>query len=203
MTASDRGFSLIETLVALSGTAMLSLAGTQLMLQTMRAGDAVEAKTEAVRALQITHSLLKDDISHAVIEPARVSQEGDLFPKRTFEFAQGQSGDELMSFIRSGWTVPFETPDRSDLQYVTYTLADGVLMRNVALRPDPIRETPSVSRILLTGIAELSVRYRIDEDWIETVTPVSALAVEALEVTFSFTNETELVQTFKLARRAL
>ena len=63
MRQSEAGFTLIETLVALGVTAMLATAGTLMMLQTLQASRAIDARMADVRKLEAANGLLRADFS--------------------------------------------------------------------------------------------------------------------------------------------
>ena len=68
--------------------------------------------------------------------------------------------DALISFVRNGWINPEQAEARSGLQYIRYELTpDGDLVRIAALRPDPIEATPTVRRVLLTGIESVNLLF--------------------------------------------
>ncbi|WP_340693900.1 type II secretion system minor pseudopilin GspJ [Hyphomonas sp.] len=165
MKQQDAGFTLIETLVALGVTAMLATAGTLMMLQTLQASRAIDARMADVRTLEAANGLLRADFSEMTQRPSAAPDAFD--PAVGFTGRTGIETGDLISFVRSGWRDPRVGGDRSDLQRVAFRLEDGKLIRKAWLRPDPVRNTPIVERVLLDGIADLEIRYRQKGVWFD------------------------------------
>ena len=165
MRQSEAGFTLIETLVALGVTAMLATAGTLMMLQTLQASRAIDARMADVRALEAANGLLRADFSEMTVRPSAAPD--DFTPAVGFSGRTGIETGDLISFVRSGWRDPRVGGDRSDLQRVAFRLEDGQLIRKAWLRPDPVRNTPVVERVLLDGISNLEIRYRQKGVWFD------------------------------------
>jgi general secretion pathway protein J len=165
MRQSEAGFTLIETLVALGVTAMLATAGTLMMLQTLQASRAIDARMADVRALEAANGLLRADFSEMTVRPSAAPD--DFAPAVGFSGRTGIETGDLISFVRSGWRDPRVGGDRSDLQRVAIRLEDGQLIRKAWLRPDPVRNTPVVERVLLDGISNLEIRYRQKGVWFD------------------------------------
>lgn len=165
MRQTDAGFTLIETLVALGVTAMLATAGTLMMLQTLQGSRAIDTRMEQVRQLEAANGLLRADFSEMTKRPS--SAPDSYTPALGFYGRKGNVSGDLISFVRTGWYDPRSDSDRSDLQRVAYVLDDGKLIRKAWLRPDPVRTTPTVERVLLDGIDTLSIRYRQRGAWFD------------------------------------
>ncbi len=165
MKHQDSGFTLVETLVALGVTAMLATAGTLMMLQTLQASRAIDARMTDIRALEAANGLLRADFSEMTQRPSTAPD--DFNPAVGFSGRRGIETGDLISFVRSGWSDPRVGGDRSDLQRVAYRLEDGQLIRKAWLRPDPVRNTPVVERALLAGVSDLTIRYRQQGVWFD------------------------------------
>ncbi|MFT5776602.1 type II secretion system minor pseudopilin GspJ [Hyphomonas sp.] len=165
MKQTEAGFTLIETLVALGVTAMLATAGTLMMLQTLQASRAIDARMADVRTLEAANGLLRADFSEMTQRPSAAPD--DFNPPLGFTGRTGVETGDLISFVRSGWRDPQVGGDRSDLQRVAFRLEDGQLIRKAWLRPDPVRDTPVVERVLLDGISDLEIRYRQKGVWFD------------------------------------
>lgn len=165
MKQREAGFTLVETLVALGVTAMLATAGTLMMLQTLQASRAIDARMTDVRTLEAANGLLRADFSEMTRRPSAAPD--DFTPPVGFTGGQGIETGDLISFVRSGWRDPRVGGDRSDLQRVAFRLEDGKLIRKAWLRPDPVRNTPVVERVLLDGISDLEIRYRQKGVWFD------------------------------------
>lgn len=165
MRQADAGFTLVETLVALGVTAMLAMAGTLMMLQTLQASRAIDARMADVRILEAANGLLRADFSEVTRRPSVAPD--DFKPAVGFSGRKGTATGDLISFVRSGWRDPHVGGDRSELQRVAFRLEDGQLIRTAWLRPDPVRDTPVVERVLLDDISGLEIRYRERGVWFD------------------------------------
>jgi len=192
---SEAGFSLIETLVALFIIATLAVSGATLLVQTLQSGKQVERRMSDLRAFQIAHALLKEDLAALV---PRATANSDTFAK-PFIFGTSQIDDRnLLTFTRNGWQIlPGET-GRSDLQRITYRFEDGALIRTAWIRPDATSETPKVTHRLIEGLDNVSVQYRVGNLWLQEwqTGRMPSEAPSAIEITFDVPERGRLTQVF-------
>ncbi|KCZ62284.1 MULTISPECIES: type II secretion system minor pseudopilin GspJ [Hyphomonas] len=187
------GFSLIEMLVALAVTSLLMVAGSTLLIQTLRSGQMVEARTDMVRSQSAAHSLLRDDLANATLRRTRPANGLDA-PRA---FSGGYSTLEpLMAFTRAGWFNPDETDPRGDLQRVEYLLDNGSLVRRAWLRPDPVYRTPYADRVLAQGLETVGIRFFSSENWRLDWSGQADALPELVELTLVFGEGDELRQVF-------
>ena len=192
MRHSD-GFTLIEMLVALAVSSLLLVAGSTLLIQTLRAGDVVERHTGDVRALDIAHSLLRDDLAGATLRKTRAPNGLDA-PQA---FSGGQSlSRPLLAFTRNGWLNPAEAEARGDLQRVEYFVQGGALLRRAWLRPDPVRETPYADRVVADGFDSIGLRFFAGNSWQLDWSGQAESLPELVEMTFVYGEGDELRQVF-------
>ena len=93
--SKSAGFTLIEMLVALAVTSLLMVAGSTLLIQTLRSGQMVEARTEMVRDQDTAHSLLRDDLATATL---RLTQ-----PPNGLDAPKAFSGGFSLAGLHPGW----------------------------------------------------------------------------------------------------
>lgn len=160
--ASDSGFSLVETLVALFVVALLATSGGALLISSIQAGDAVKRSADEVRDLDVMHALLRDDLS-------AITRRGSLSP-RGIGTPQGPAGSDryeiALSFVRNGWPrLEPEQELRSDLQRVEYVLEDGRFIRRAYAAPDPSAESPVFERVLASDVQALRLRWFLAGTW--------------------------------------
>lgn len=195
ITKTDMGFSLLETLVALFVIATLAVSGTTLLMQTLQSGKQVDERMTALRDLQVAHALMKEDF--ASLTP-RVTAGVEAFDTPFVFGSDENSTTELMTFTRGGWQVLPGEDHRSDLQRVSYKLQDGALIRTAWLRPDPTRETPIVTRTMLSGLETVEVRYFVGNIWTDDwqTDRMPEAAPRAVEFTFEWPDNDPLTQVF-------
>ena len=83
-------------------------------------------------------------------------------PARNRLFWQAaRAGDErrLLVISRAGWENPGGLERRSDLQAVDYILKEGVLVRRVRARFNPIAATPEYEQALIGGIDKIEMSF--------------------------------------------
>lgn len=155
---SDRGFTLVEMLVALVIFALLAAAGVALLSSSLTTQRAIAARLDASSALARTTDLLALDFAQAL---PRVTQAPDGALRPALSGGAGGQTGVLVSLVRGGvWHDP---QDEAAIAHVTLTLRDHALYRAtraVSRDPDAGRETR-----LIGGIAAVRLRYRRAGEW--------------------------------------
>src|SRR3984957_6633998 len=137
-----RGFTLIELLVALFITAVMFAFGYRALDQAFRSRREVDEQSARLIAVQQALRTLEQDFELLAPRPVRnligdgympavaAAQSGALGSLGTTLGSTGSNGSAtpLVVFTRAGWTNPVGI-QRSELQRVSYTLENGVLMR--------------------------------------------------------------------------
>lgn len=150
-TAQQRGFTLLEIVVALAIFAVLSVMAYGGLDQVLRARDASDRTMERLSELQLAWSLIGRDLEQAA---ARGIRDGFGDPQPPMNVG----GDNLFELTRGGWPNPLRRP-RGHLQRVAYHLDGEVLQRlswNVLDRAQD--SEPRVSD-LLTGVTAVELRF--------------------------------------------
>ena len=168
MKKGQRGFTLIEVIVAVAIAAILSVMAFQAMQQAMKNRDDIKRHAARLRAMQYTMRSLVQDLSQLNPRPVRQPVGVDYLP------AIAISTDNQFIFTRGGWSNPTGL-ERSSLQRVRYTFRDNVLYRDYWLVLDATLDPQPISRQLLDGVQNFQVRF-LDEshNWQQTWPPASA-----------------------------
>jgi general secretion pathway protein J len=153
---NQRGFTLVEMLVALAIFAVISSAGVSIITFSLRESApvaAASARLEQIQIGQIAGRAVRDSFGDS---NAGGFQGGFVF------------GDQaVFSFVRRGWENPGGLDRRSSLQYVAYIYEDGNLRRMTRAMLDPTADTPEESVTLLTGVENLSISFYSNGRWSE------------------------------------
>jgi general secretion pathway protein J len=189
----ESGFSLVEVLMALGLTAMIGLAGTLLLQQTLRAGRTAETHAESQASLITGHRLLTEDLANAT--PRRARDAAGLGPSRGFYAEDGFDGPRF-GFVRAGWSNPGLRAARGDLMRVEYALVENQLIRRAWLAADPADHTPVAERIIADQVTSARLRYRAGEAWYESWPPERATLPELIELQLVFADADVLTQVF-------
>jgi general secretion pathway protein J len=160
---SQSGFTLAETLVALFVLAIVSAAGTGLLMGASSSSKQLRDKETEIRTLDMAQAFLRNDIA-ALSMRATVPETGFGAPGNLFGNASDQRGP-ILAFVRSGWVNPQNREDRSTLQHVEYRLENNTLIRTATVRPDAVTGTPRVERVLLEGVSRIDVRFLRGGEW--------------------------------------
>ena len=179
----DAGFTLIEMLVALALTSMIAVAGSTLLVGTVRASDRLGKTTESVSKIELAHTLMRDDFANI---QTLVGDAGR--PDYTSE--------PFVAFVRDGWSHPVPDDSRASLLAVAYQFRDGTLTRRAWLRPDPAADTPHVDRVIATGLSRMSARYFDGREWLPEWNTGKEGMPAAIELTLEYSDKDALRELF-------
>jgi general secretion pathway protein J len=148
-----KGFTLVETLVALAALAMLATGAMAVSSASTASQDAIRAHQEATHTLMRLRATMKADLSQAAARRARDVNGA----KAQAALAGGALGDGVfLSLVRRGWDNPLEQ-ERSSLQYVEYRLSGARLERRWRRHVDgsPLQQP----QVLAEGVQSLRLEF--------------------------------------------
>lgn len=163
----QRGFTLMEVLIAVSITAVIGLGVWQVLSGIVTARDRVDAVSEEFEGLQKAFLLLERDLRQVVNRPAR-NIYGDYEPALTSE------GEAFaLKVTRQGWRNPVGR-HRSELQRSAWEFTGDELHRRYWRVLDQGQEDESRDQMVLADISEFEVRYMDEErNWQEDWPPTN------------------------------
>jgi general secretion pathway protein J len=152
----QRGFTLVEMLIALTIFGMLTAAGVALLTLTVRTQATSDRLLDQVGELRRAGALLTADLGQAA---PRMSRDRDGRPRPAFIGAAGD-GELLMALVRGG-------TDEDPLERVEYHFRGGRLERLAFAQADG--ESRAVVVPLLSNVRQIRLRYRDREGVWQTV----------------------------------
>lgn len=161
MKRRQRGFTLVEVLVALSMFALLATAAVGVMAWSADQQGAVRARLERLSQLQRAHALLEADLSQAALRRVRRS-DGGAEASAFIAAPPGERLRPLLGFVRHGWDNPDAAP-RPSLQYVEYRVVDGRLERSIRPQLDGSGSLPP--QVVLEGVQSVRTRFYAYRQW--------------------------------------
>jgi len=152
--APEKGFTLVELLVALLIFGMLSAAGVALLSVSVRAQDLAEESLNDLGSFRRFGAIVTSDLAQAV---PRMTRDEAGQPRPAFVGGTGQMEGASLSLVRRGWENLDGSP-RPSLQKVEYRLAENRLERIAYRYVDGAAPMDAVP--LLEGVTSLRLRYR-------------------------------------------
>lgn len=192
----NRGFTLLELLVALSIFGLVSVMAFSGLDAALSARESTERQAERLIQLHKAFNLMREDFEQAVNRPVR-DQLGDRDDKSALVAFEG-----AVVFTRGGRPNPLNLP-RSSLDRVGWGLKDGKLMRSRWRSLDQPMEPEVGEYDLLDKVKRLQFRYlAADKRWIEQWPPVNQTNPQglphAVEVTLELEDLGSLTRIFVL-----
>ena len=161
---SDAGFSLIETLIAVSILSVVTLSGMLIMSNYMKGSEALGHTATRVQTLSSLRATLSDDLRHVIARP--VDRSGARFYLKS-DIADDQP---FLSFMRTASSLSRSLADHIAVERVEYWHRDGALIRRAYLRPDGVEDTPYREQILAHDIAALNTQAYAGGRWVDAYT---------------------------------
>lgn len=201
--AFNRGFTLIEVMVAITITAFVALLAYQGLSAALTAAERNERQVQQLADIQLPLTVLERDIRNAVARPI-VDEYGDTVAA----LSGGVFEDYLLKLTRRGWTNPRNLP-RGELQRVRYSLENDQLWRESWSVLDRLTEQDSLRRTLLLDnvnnieLAFLNHRSALAQaspiggEWVDNWASASQLPT-AVMVSIELENFGELRRVFSI-----
>lgn len=153
----QRGFTLIEILIAMAIFTLIGLASTGLLTTVIDSNDISEERFAKLQLLQRAMITIERDLQQAVPRSTRVNGE-----KQDVVMAGGEtddSDDDGIGFVRGGWHNPQLMLPRSTLQFVAYRLQENKLERLYSNYVDNVIGYEPKVRVLLEDIESLKIEF--------------------------------------------
>jgi general secretion pathway protein J len=150
---SERGFTLIEVLVALALTALVAMMAYASLSAAISASESTRLDAERLQTVDRLFQILQRDIGQAVSRPISDGY-GEIQPALRGGVVDG----ELLLFTRSGWPNARQQL-RSDLQRVRYRSTGDTLWRDYWEHTDIAPGTQPISTRVASGLPAVRMRF--------------------------------------------
>ena len=191
----NRGFTLLELLIAISIFTTLGLGGYQMLQTVSDSHERVRSSAKEITELNIAFSIIQRDFNQFAPRGIR-DRYGETMPPIVFE-----NDEYLVEFTRGGWSNP-SGRKRSRLQRVAYSMdyEEKTLTRHFWEVLDRAEDSEPISQVLLTGVTGFRLSGFSDEKYSEQKNSFfeeesgSPLAVEVVITTEGFGENQRLFQ---------
>jgi general secretion pathway protein J len=186
-----KGFTLIETLVALAALAVLAAGALAVASASTASHDVIRARQDATQELVRLRAALKADTTQAA---ARRPRDINGAKDQAALTAGGRTDGVFLSLVRRGWDNPLEQ-DRASLQYVEYRLDNGRLERLWRRHVDgsPLQEP----QVLAENVGSVSLAFMDHDQWMEAWAGAPNRPLpRALRLNITFTSGDAVSQVF-------
>lgn len=199
--AGEKGFTLIEVMVALAVFGVMSLLAYMSLGQTLANADMLTERMDRLQSIQRTMSYLSSELLQAVPRSVRVELGDAPVPALQSSFGT----DFALQLTHGGWPNPAGVP-RSTMQRTAYRIEDGELIRyhwNVLDRT--VSNTP-LATVMLEEVESLTFRFlQVNDEWTEQWPPLAAQGgsnaglPRAVEVVLVLTDEGEITRVIEVS----
>lgn len=158
----QKGFTLIEVLIALAITAFVATIAYASLSSVISGVESTRAAAQQTYELDRALMFISRDLRQLVARPVM-----DEFGQREPALTGGPLARFMLSFTRNGWHNPKQV-NRSNLQRVNYLLEEGALWRETYFVLDRLGDSESQRVKLLDGVEELTVAFIASVEVLET-----------------------------------
>lgn len=198
----NRGFTLIEILVAVAIFGVVSVLAYQAIGQTLMNAELLSARMERLRAVQQTMRLIGRDLVQAAPRPVRDPIDGPPLPAMRTNVASAF----VLEVTRGGWPNPIGLP-RGTLQRVAWRVEDGDLIRLHWPVLDTTVGVDPIGTLVLDDVERIELRYRLPNgEWSEQWPPLGVsgagmlrMRPQIVEVVLTLPIEGEIRRFFEVA----
>ena len=156
---SEKGFSLVETLLAMFLLSLVSMTALVMLNGYFRGSAAIGSASTRLSEMMSAREQLADDLLHAVIRPSGAADMPVIF-------YGDMRASCFLRLTRRAVPAAIYDPRGTDIESVRYCLEDGTLMRQAYDRPDAVRDTPQRRYKLIDNIETVEIRFLVNNAWV-------------------------------------
>jgi general secretion pathway protein J len=172
MTAGNRGFTLLELLVALFIAALIFAMGYGAINQALTSRSSLQEQQTRLLELQTAMRVIEQDFVQLAPRPIRAPVGYTYQPA----LQSSTTTQPLAALTRGGWANP-NGLQRPGLQRVAYFFENGTLRREYWTVLDPTQSNTTLKRDLMTHLKAVRFRYMdVSHQWQDQWPPTSNAA---------------------------
>ncbi len=184
LTKSQRGFTLLEMLIAIAIFAMLGLAANTVLSTVMKNDTATRDFAAKLKAMQQGFGVIERDLNQMVARTPRLLEGG----RATTVFQTGSnmldSESESLVFFRLGWLNPDGLLPRGSLQSVAYVVMEGQLQRWYYPYPEPEIGAEPIKTVIMEKVLSVEYAFFADDKWERQTDATKLPKAIAIEIEF-------------------
>jgi len=164
----QQGFTLLEVLIAIAIFSIISLASFTIFDSVLKGDATSKVRSERQNELQRAFIIIERDLTQIARRSIRLN--GEAPTERLIQSASDSfsTQEQVIAFVRHGWTNPGMLLPRSDMQAVAYRLIDETLQRlHYNFVDSVVGEEPKV-RTLISDVTKLDFEYYDGKKWQES-----------------------------------
>ena len=162
---SQKGFTLIEVLVAIAIFASLSVGAYQVLNQVQRSNELSVERSERLKSLQRALVFLNNDFRQMVLRQTRTNGEEPSTQLLQWQDYLLDSDAKGVMFARLGWHNPQQQFPRGEVTKVGYRIKGETLQRIWWRYPDTPVGQEGIVTPLLTQVEAFDIRFYDGNQW--------------------------------------
>ncbi|GIU11575.1 type II secretion system minor pseudopilin GspJ [Shewanella glacialipiscicola] len=177
----QRGFTLLEMLIAIAIFAMIGLASNAVLSTVLTNDEVTRTFSTRLKALQQGFGAIERDLAQMVARTPRLLEGG----RGSTVFQTGndilESESEALVFYRLGWLNPDGLLPRGSLQSVAYVVREGRLERWYFPYPEPEFGAEPIKTVVIDKVLSVEYSFFMDDKWerkVEATKLPKAIAME-------------------------
>lgn len=181
LTSVQRGFTLLEMLIAIAIFAMIGLASNAVLSTVLTNDEVTRTFSTRLKALQQGFGAIERDLAQMVARTPRLLEGG----RGSTVFQTGNdildSESEALVFYRLGWLNPDGLLPRGSLQSVAYVVHEGRLERWYFPYPEPEFGAEPIKTVVIDKVLSVEYSFFMDDKWerkVEATKLPKAIAIE-------------------------
>ena len=182
----EKGFTLLEVLIAIAIFSVVSLASFTIFDTVLRGDESSKIRSKMQNDLQRAFLLMERDFTQISKRTMRMNGEAAVESFIQISDDSFLDDEQAISFVRGGWTNPGLLLPRGDMQSVAYRLKDEKLERLHFNFVDAVVGQEPKVRPLITGVTSLAFEFYDGKKWQEkwsgdTLPQAIAIEIETLD----------------------